>query len=67
METELIIQNGKTIYSPAVTEGVEWSTERIGSPGQLAFKVLEDKEMKITERDTVRIKNKGSNIRIAHI
>jgi len=23
METELIIQNGKTIYSPAVTEGVE--------------------------------------------
>lgn len=62
METELIIQNGKTIYSPAVTEGVEWSTERIGSPGQLAFKVLEDKEMKITEGNAVRFKYKGNNV-----
>ncbi len=62
METELIIQNGKTIYSPAVTEGVEWSTERIGSPGQMTFKVLEDKEMKITEGNAVRFKYKGNNV-----
>lgn len=62
METELIIQNGKTMYSPAVTEGIEWSTERSGSPGQLTFKVLEDKELKITEGNAVRFKYKGNNV-----
>ena len=62
MEMELIIQNGKTIYSPAVVEGVEWSTERSGSPGQLTFKVLEDKDLKITEGNAVRFKYKGNNV-----
>lgn len=62
METELIIQNGKTIYSPAVAEGIEWSTERSGSPGQLTFKVLEDKELNITEGNAVRFKYKGNNV-----
>lgn len=62
METELIIQNGKTMYSPAVTEGIEWSTERSGSPGQLTFKVLEDKELNITEGNAVRFKYKGNNV-----
>ena len=62
METELIIQNGKTIYSPAVIEGIEWSTERSGSPGQLTFKVLEDKELEITEGNAVRFKYKENNV-----
>lgn len=62
MDAELIIQNGKTIYSPAVIEGVEWSTERSGSPGQLTFKVLEDKELKITEGNAVRFKYRGSDV-----
>lgn len=57
-----MIQNGKTIYSPTVAEGIEWSTERSGSPGQLTFKVLEDKELNITEGNAVRFKYKGNNV-----
>jgi len=47
IDSELIIQNGKKYYCPAVLEGIEWSTERIGAPGQLTFKILEDKKLKI--------------------
>jgi hypothetical protein len=31
---ELSIQNGNTVYSPIVEEGIEWETERKGSPRQ---------------------------------
>ena len=62
METELIIQNGKKVYCPAVQEGIEWSTERSGSPGQLTFKILEDKKLNITEGNAVRFKYKGKKV-----
>ncbi len=62
MDTELIIQNGKTIYSPALQEGVEWSTERHGTPGKLSFKVLDDEQLKITEGNPVRFTYKGKKI-----
>lgn len=62
METELIIQNGKTVYSPAVQEDIEWSTERTGTPGKLTFKLLDDKKLKITEGNAVRFKYKGKNV-----
>ena len=42
MEVELLIQNGKKVYIPVVEEGIAWSTERKGSPGQLTFKVVKD-------------------------
>ena len=62
METELIIQNGKKVYCPAVQEGIEWTTERSGSPGQLTFRVLEDEKLKITEGNAVRFKYKGKKV-----
>lgn len=62
MEAELIIQNGKTVYSPAVQEGIEWSTERSGSPGKLTFKILDDKKLKITEGNAVRFKYKKKKV-----
>jgi hypothetical protein len=62
MDTELIIQNGKTVYSPAVEEGIEWSTERHGTPGKLTFKVLDDAKLKITEGNPVRFKYKNKKI-----
>lgn len=61
-ETELLIQNGKAVYAPSVQEGIEWSTERSGAPGQLAFKVLEDKNLKITEGNAVRFKYRKKNV-----
>lgn len=29
---ELLIQNGNKVYAPIVEEGIEWETERKGSP-----------------------------------
>ena len=62
MEAELIIQNGKDVYSPAVLEEVEWSTERAGAPGQLSFKAMEDDRLKITEGNAVRFRYGGENV-----
>ena len=39
---ELLIQNGGTVYLPAVEDGVVWDTERKGSPGRLSFSVVKE-------------------------
>lgn len=39
---ELYIQSDGVVYAPAVEEGIEWETERKGSPGKLTFTVLQD-------------------------
>ena len=62
MDMELIIQSGKDFLSPAVLEGIEWSAERSGAPGQLTFKVLEDNKLKISEGNAVRFKYKGKKV-----
>lgn len=53
---ELLIKHGKKLFIPVVEEGITWSTERKGYPGQLEFKVVQDKTLKITEGDAVRLK-----------
>lgn len=42
LNVELLISNaaGNKVYQPAVEEGIEWSTERNGTPGKLTFKIL---------------------------
>ena len=62
MEAELLIQNGNNVYSPAVQEGIEWSTERSGSSGKLTFKILDDKKLKIAEGNAVRFKYKNKKV-----
>lgn len=62
MSAELIIQNGKKLYSPAVQESIEWETERVGEPGKLTFKVMDDKDLKIEEGNAVRFKWNDHNI-----
>lgn len=62
MTAELIIQNGKKIFIPVIEEGIEWSTERMGSPGKLTFKVLFDDALNIEEGNAVRFKWNGTNI-----
>jgi hypothetical protein len=59
---ELLIQNGSKVFSPIVEEGVEWSTERVGTPGKLTFKVLQDNILDITEGNAVRLKWKDANV-----
>jgi hypothetical protein len=62
MDVELLIQNGNKVYIPIVEEGITWSTERKGSPGQLTFNVLKDKIIDFTEGNAVRLRIDGKNI-----
>lgn len=62
MSAELIIQNGTKLFIPAVEEGIEWSTERTGTPGKLTFKVLIDDVLDIQEGNAVRFKWNDQNV-----
>ncbi len=64
VNAELLIGNekGTKLYRPAVEEGIEWSTERRGTPGKLTFKVLEDKKLKFSEGSPVRFTVNGKKI-----
>lgn len=62
MSAELLIQNGSDVFIPVVEEGIEWSTERAGSPGKLTFKVHMDNILNITEGNAVRLKWDGKNV-----
>lgn len=58
MEVELLIADltGKTAYQPAVQEGIEWSTERRGTPGKLSFKIIQDDILVLSEGSAVRLR-----------
>ncbi len=62
MKIELIIQHGNKVYSPAVEEGITWSTERKNAPGQLTFTMIQDDVLEITEGDAVRMKVDEKNV-----
>ena len=64
MDVELLIGNeaGTRAYLPAVEEGIEWTTERKGTPGKLVFKVLKDDVIDFTEGCPVRLKVDGDKI-----
>ncbi|MCI8282406.1 MAG: hydrolase [Lachnospiraceae bacterium] len=64
MGVELLIGNedGKKVYKPAVEEGIEWSTERKGTPGKLTFKILKDDVLDISEGSAVRMTENGEPI-----
>lgn len=62
MNVELLIQNGNKVYIPIIEEGVTWTTERKGTPGQLTFNVLKDELINFTEGNAVRLKVDNKNI-----
>lgn len=59
---ELLIQHGDNVFIPVVQEGITWSTERKGCPGELKFKVVKDDVISFTEGDAVRLKVNGQNV-----
>lgn len=59
---ELLIQHGNKVFSPVVQEGITWTTERKGCPGELHFKVVKDDVIAFQEGDAVRLKVNGANI-----
>lgn len=62
MEVELLIQNGSKVYIPVVEEGIIWTTERKGTPGQLTFNVVKDDLVNFTEGNAVRLRVDNKNI-----
>lgn len=61
MDVELLVGNeaGTKAYMPAVEEGIEWTTQRRGAPGELTFKVLKDDILDFSEGSAVRLKVDG--------
>lgn len=59
---QLVICHGKHAYTPVVKDGVTWSLERSGSPGQLSFSVIPDKKLKMEEGDAVQFRWNGQKV-----
>lgn len=62
MNVELLIQGGSKLYSPLVKEGIQWTTERCGSPSILKFTVIKDQEIAFQEGDPVRMRVDGQDV-----
>lgn len=58
MDTELLItdEGGRKVFQPVVEEGIEWTTERRGSPGKLTFNVVPDDIISFSEGSAVRLR-----------
>lgn len=59
---ELIIQNGSSIFYPALDEQITWETTRKGSPGKMTFKIVKDSTINFEEGNAVRLKVDGENV-----
>ena len=61
---ELLIANqaGTKVYQPAVEEGVQWTTQRFGTPGKLTFKVMKDEVLNFHEGSAVRLTVDGEKV-----
>lgn len=64
---ELYTQNSGKTYAPAVEEGIEWETERKGSPGKLTFTVLDDGKIKMNYGNPVAFKYGGKKVFYGYI
>lgn len=62
MNVELLIQHNSKLYAPIVEEGIQWTTERAGSPSILKFTVVKDDPIAFQEGDPVRMRVDGQNV-----
>lgn len=64
MKIELLVGNelGTKVYQPVLEEGIEWSTERRGTPGKLVFKVLKDDILDFSEGSPIRLCVDGEKV-----
>jgi len=62
MNIELFIENKGKVYQPSVQDGVQWTTERRGSPSRLRFSVIKDETINFTEGNPVMLKVDGQNV-----
>ena len=59
---ELLIQNGGTVYAPAVEKDVTWKTVRSGTPGELSFSVFKDEPLNFQEGNPVSFRVDGKEV-----
>ncbi len=61
MKTELFVaqEGGGKAYLPNVLEGVEWSTQRSGTPGRLTFRTAGAEALRLAEGAAVRFSVDG--------
>lgn len=62
MNVHVYIQNGQTIYEPAVEGSITWETQRKGQPGKCSFTVISDGKLKIEEGNAVRLDVNGKPV-----
>lgn len=62
MSVELLIAHNNKLYQPIVEEGIQWSTERAGSPSTLKFTVIKDDPIAFQEGDAVRMMKDGQEV-----
>lgn len=62
MNVELLIQNGSNLYQPLVEEGIQWTTERAGSPSILKFTVIKDQQISFQEGNAVLMRVDGKDV-----
>ena len=62
MNVELLIAHNNKLYAPIVEEGIQWTTERAGSPSTLKFTVVKDDVIAFQEGDAVRLKVDGQEV-----
>jgi hypothetical protein len=62
MNVELLIAHNNKLYQPIVEEGIQWTTERAGSPSTLKFTVVKDDTIAFQEGDAVRMKVDGQEV-----
>ena len=62
MNVELLIASNNKLYQPIVEEGIQWTTERVGSPSTLKFTVIKDDVISFQEGDAVRMKVEGQEV-----
>ena len=64
---EILIQNGNTVYAPAVEEGVKLITERKGAPAKLTFSCMADDILNIEEGNVVSFREDGTELFYGYI
>lgn len=62
MNIELLIQSDSKVYQPIVEEGIQWTTERYGSPSTLKFTVIKDEVIAFQEGDAVQMRVDGQDV-----
>ena len=62
MNVELLIEHQGNVMNPITEEGIQWITERVGSPSILKFTVIKDASLNFQEGDPVRMKVDGSPV-----